>query len=73
MGQYNTCNGTLAVHTTHTLVHILHVKILMQYTNTTCTLVQILHWYKYYYYSTKNIVQRIAQIHKSMNDIIVYL
>ena len=29
MGQYNTYNGTIAVHTTHTLVHILHVQILL--------------------------------------------
>ena len=38
MGQYNTNNGTLAVHTTHTLVHILHVQILLLHT----TLIQIL-------------------------------
>ena len=38
MGQYNINNGTLAVHTTHTLVHILHVQILLLHT----TLIQIL-------------------------------
>ena len=39
MGQYNTYNGTLSVHTTHTLVHILHVQIL---------LLHILQWFTYY-------------------------
>ena len=29
MGQYNTNNGTLTVHTTYTLVHIPHVQILL--------------------------------------------
>ena len=45
MGQYNTYNGTFTVHTTHTLVHILHGQIPLLHTN---ILVHILHWYIYY-------------------------
>ena len=88
MGQYNTNNGTLDVHTTCTLVNILHVQIIVQIillhiytgtyytgTNTTTTYIQwcILNWYKYYCYSTEHLAQRIAQMHTSMNDLIVYL
>ena len=49
MGQYITYNGTLTVNTTHTLVHILQVQILLLHTEYWYTyyriLVHILHWY----------------------------
>ena len=57
MGQYNTNNGTLAVHTTHTLVHILHVQILLLHTtlvHTTLVQILILHIYTGAYYTGLN-------------------
>ena len=52
MVQYITYNGTLTVNTTHTLIHILQVQILLLHTEYWYTyyrpLVHILHWYTCY-------------------------